>query len=99
MAYYIFNSRFEQEIFLAMTQAQGGGFYDFKPHQKLERTTNIPNSNTDNTPINLYRTVFLLETSFASEDSLLKQQAEAIAELYTDNVFEVHQYLNSPDIS
>jgi uncharacterized protein YegL len=97
MAYYIFSQLLKNQIALAMSQAQGGGFYDFKPIQKCTEVTNIPNSNTDATPIKDYRTVIVLETIFAPEDAELKAQAEALAEYYTEKSRNLHAYLSLPD--
>ena len=95
--YYIFEKSLEENIKIAMLQKQGEGFYDFKPHQKCEKITDIPSSNTDSTPINFYRTVIALETNFAPEDALLQAQAEALAEYYTDKPLNFHKYLSLPD--
>lgn len=96
--YYVFNETLASQIGTAIQNAKGGGFFDFKPHQKTVEITNVPNSNTDLTPIRIYRTVIILETTFAPEDALLQNEAEASAEIFSDDPQTIHEYLNSPDI-
>jgi hypothetical protein len=95
--YYIFKGSLHPTIATAMSQAQGGGFYNFKTRKKCEIITDIPNSNTDSTPIRLYRSVVVLETNFALDDSVLQAQAESLSEYYTDKAENVHAFLDLPD--
>lgn len=95
--YYIFNNTLKTAIAQAMTQAQGGGFFDFKPHQKCVEVTTIPSSNTDPTPIQDFRTVMILETEFAPEDVDLKANAESLAEYYSEDSRKILAYLAATD--
>lgn len=95
--YFTFAANLEEAISSALDNALGDGFYDFKPHQKFIGPTDIPNSNTDATPIGDYRTVFILETDFAPEDATLEAQAIAMSEYYTEDAARVHQFLSLPD--
>lgn len=95
--YYIFNNDLAPLISGAIESKKGDGFFDFKEKQKLVEVTNIPNSNTDNTPINNYRTVFVLETVFDEADKDLEKSAKELSEFYSENSDQVLEYLNIPD--
>ena len=97
--YYIFNSQYTNQIAQAFLQVNSDGFFDFKPHQKTTEITSIPTSNTDSTPIKLYRTVLILEVaSFATEDAELEAQAGQLAEFVSNNPSDVLEYLQTPDL-
>lgn len=95
MAYYVFHNSLKNQIKDSIPAE--AGFFDFKPHQKLVETTKIPASNVDSTPINEYRTVFILETVFSEKYAELKAQAEKLAEFYSDSPNEILAYLQQPD--
>lgn len=48
-------------------------FFDFKAKDKKESITSIPTSNTDNTPISVYRTIWALETIIETDLELLQR--------------------------
>lgn len=96
MAYYIFNSNLKKQITQAIPAE--AGFFDFKPHQKLVGKTDIPASNIDPTPIDEYRTVFILETEFSEKYAELKAQAEKLAEFFSSDSNEILAYLQTEDV-
>lgn len=97
MAYLVFNTKLKDEIKDAIPAE--AGFFDFKAHQKLVGKTAIPSSNTDNSFINEYRTVFVLETVFSEKYAELKAQAEQLAEFFSDDSGAILAYLQTEDKS
>ena len=54
-------------------------FFDFKSKDKLTELSQVPNSNTDNTPVPIFRTIWALETIIQEDLDLLgrcKQNSE-----------------------
>ena len=96
--YYIFNGSLKNTIYQALQSVKGDGFWDMKPHQKCVEITQIPTSNTDDTPIRDYRTVFILETLFAPQDAQLEAQAKALADYWTSEAINAHGFLAITDV-
>lgn len=97
--YLVFNSQYSNLIAQAFASVNGDGFFDFKPHQKCSEITAIPTSNTDDTPVKIYRTVLVLEVaSFATEDAQLEAQARQLAEFESEDAQSILTYLQTPDV-
>lgn len=96
--YYVFESA---KIALAealLPQRQGQGFFDFKIHQKLVRSTALPLSSLQpETHLSEVRPVLILETDFAESDAAIRAQAESEAEFYSTQSEDVLTYLATPD--
>lgn len=93
--YYVFNEALREQIAQAIPQTTG--FFDFKAHQKCVEITKIPSSNTNSSPVFLYRTVYILETTFSDKFASLKEQSEKLAEYYSENSSNILAYLRLPD--
>lgn len=80
-----------------MGAATGGGFFDFKEHQKLIGETNLPLSNTQPAKLKHYRKVLVLETDFDEADAEIKAAAEAESEIFSTDSLDILNYLRTPD--
>jgi hypothetical protein len=95
--YYVFNSAKIPMAEQLMGTATGGGFFDFKEHQKLIGETNLPLSNTQTERLRHYRKVLILETDFDDADAAIKAAAEAESEIFSTENLTILNYLRSPD--
>lgn len=93
--YYVFNEALREQIAQAIPQTTG--FFYFKAHQKCVEITKIPSSNTNSSPVFLYRTVYILETNFSDKFASLKEQSEALAEYYSESSLKILAYLRLTD--